>query len=165
MNDLGNLSINMVAGHSALAAGTTTTYTTANAFDFCINGKSGRKAAVTNGAAPTVDAVTGAAFVPQAIGTGSVYVYFVNAAGTVSVAQGQVVKLDVAGNFSILPQFPALPSGLVAFGYEVVRLAPATAPVPAVAAWTFGASNQSGVTGVTYSFTSVMVLPDRPQSA
>lgn len=165
MNDLSNLTQTFTTSVSALAAGTTTTYSTTGTTTYCIKGKAYSKAAVTNGATPTLDGNTGLAFRPIPIGSASVFVYGFNAAGTVVVVQGGIEPQDVAGNINRAPQFPLLPDNFSPIGYEVVRLAPATAAVPAVATWTFGTSNNSAVTGVTYSFTSVMMLPDRPQAA
>lgn len=165
MNDLSNITWTMVTNKAGLAAGTTTTYsTTAAPLQYCIKGKAYTKTAVTNGATPVVDVVDGLAFTPQAIGQASVYVFCFNAAGTIGVAQGGIENQDVSGNIVRPPQFPIIPDTYVPFAYLVVRLAPATAVTPAVATWTFGTNNLSGVTGVTYAFDDVMILPDRPQS-
>lgn len=165
MNDLSNLTQTFVTTKAGLAAGTTTTYTTANTTLYAIKGKAFSKAAVTNGATPVVDVVDGLAFTAQPIGTGSVYVLGFDSAGTIRVAQGSIETLDITGAFVRAPQFPAPADSFAPFGYIVVRAAPATAAVPAVATWTFGTNNLSAVTGVTYSFTDVMMLPDRPQIA
>jgi len=165
MNDLSNVTQTMVTNKAGLAAGTTTTYsTTAAPLQYCIKGKAYTKTAVTNGATPTVDITDGLAFTPQAIGQASVYLYCFNAAGTIGVVQGSIEAQDVSGNIVRPPQFGVVPDGYVPFGYQVVRLAPATAAVPAVAQWQFGVNNNSGVTGVTYAFQDIMILPDRPQS-
>lgn len=165
MNDLSNITQSMVTNKAGLAAGTTTTYsTTAAPLLYCIKGKAYSKTAVTNGATPTVDVTDGLAFTPQAIGQASVYVFCFNAAGTIGVAQGSIENQDVSGNLIRPPQFPVLPDTYVPFGYMLVRLAPATATTPAVAPWLFGTNNNSGVTGVTYAFDDLMLMPDRPQS-
>lgn len=154
-----NFSGNETYGYAGLTAGTTTTYTTANAFPFSIDGVMYSKAAVTNGASPTTDLLTGAAFKPLAVdtvnGNACVFVFAVNTAGTVSVAQGPIVKnsqLDV--NPLVFPQ---LPDTVAAFGYLVAR-----AGTTLAAPWTFGSSNLSGVTGMTYTFRNVNKLPARP---
>lgn len=165
MNDLSNLTQTFTTSVSALAAGTTTTYSTTGTVNYCIKGKAYAKAAVTNGATPTLDGNTGVAFKPIPIGFASVFVYGFNAAGAVVVVQGSIEKQDLTGAIVAAPQFPTLPDNISPIGYQVVRLAPATAAVPAVAQWTFGTSNNSAVTGVTYAFQSIMMLPDRPQSA
>lgn len=166
MNDLSNISVNMVMTKAGLVAGTTTTYSiTANPLTYCINGKAYTKATVTNGATPTLDLNTGVASLPLQIGQGSVYVFCYNAAGTIGVAQGSIETLDVTGAFIRAPKFGAIPSSYVPFGYLVVRAAPSTATTPAVASWTFGVNNLSGVTGVTYAFQDLLGMPDRPQIA
>ena len=123
------------------------------------------KAAVTNAATPTTDAVTGAAFVPVPIGGGSVFVFGYDSGGNIKVAQGSIVTLDATGAFNILPQFPIVPDTVCPFGYQLIQAAPATATTPAVATWTFGTNNNSSVTGVTYTMVDVMTLPDRPQAS
>lgn len=165
MNDLGNITQTLVTSVAGLAAGTTTTYSTTATVNYCIKGKAYAKTAVTNGATPTLDGTTGVAFKPIPIGSASVFVYSFNAAGAVVVSQGGIEAQDIAGAIVRAPQFPIVPDGAAPFGYQVVRSAPATAAVPAVAPWTFGTSNNSAVTGVTQTFTSVMLLPDRPQNS
>jgi hypothetical protein len=151
---------------AGLVAGTTTTYSiTANPLNYVLRSKWYSKATVTNGATPTTDANTGLAFTPIAFpasalvgGQGSVFVFGYDAAGNIKVAQGSVEQLDVAGKFVNAPKFPNLLDTITPFGYLVVTLG-----ATAVANWTFGTNNLSGVTGVTYAFQDVFVLPDRPQ--
>lgn len=161
----------------ALAAGTTTTISTTGTTTYGIKGKAYTKAAITNGATPIVDFSTGAAFLPipipatapnLAAGYGSVFTVGLDSTGAVRVIQGTVVPLDTSGNFINAPQFGGLgPQGsgstdndFCAIGYIVVKLG-----ATAVATWTFGTNNLSGVTGVTYTFVDVITLPDRPQVA
>jgi len=155
----------MTTMKAALAAGTTTTYSTTGTTLFCIKGKAYSKGAVTNGATPTTDFFDGLAFTAQtypansaSVGTGSVYVFGYDSGGTIRVCQGSIEQLDISGNFVIAPQFPPIPDTMCPFGYLLVRLGPT-----AVANWTFGTNNLSSVTGVTYTFVDVMTLPDRPQ--
>lgn len=133
-----------------LAAGTTTTISTTNAVDFAIAGKGYTHAAYTNQATPTTDAVTGAAFVGVKKGYGSVFVYGINAAGTLLCAQGEVVALDTSGTYAWKnkPQLPALPTDFAPFGYLTI-LAGSTAD--ATTGWVQGTSNQAAVTGITYA--------------
>lgn len=165
MDQLTQTPLTMATTVAGLAAGTTTTFTTANTTLYSIRGKAYSKAAVTDSATPTTDATTGAAFVAQAIGTGCVYVFGWDSSGAVKVSQGSQVTLDPTGAFLTLPQFPAIPDTVCPFGYLLVRLAPSTATTPAVATWTFGTNNQSSVTGVTYARRDVFTLPDRPQAS
>jgi hypothetical protein len=157
MDNLANTPLSLTTTKAGLVAGTTTTYTTANITQYAIRGLAYSKAAVTNGATPTTDATTGAAFVPVSANSGSVYVFAFDAAGALKVSQGGVTPLDVQGNFIRAPQFPSVPNTATAFGYLVLK-GGSTLASP----WTFGSSNLSGVTGATYTFTDVMTLPARP---
>lgn len=158
MDNLQNTPLSIVTTKAGLSAGTTTTYSTANTVLYCIRGKAYSKTAVTNGATPTTDITTGAAFVPVAANQGSVYVFGFDASGTIRVCQGQVSALDVAGNFIYTPQFPIVPDTVTPFGYLVFKGGSTLSGT-----WTFGTNNLSGVSGATYTFVDVMTLPDRPQ--
>lgn len=175
MEQQASIPVTMNFTKGALAAGTTTTISTTGTITYAIKGKLFTKTAITNGATPTVDFSTGAAFVPipipntapnLAAGYGSVYTVGLDKAGTVRVIQGTVVPLDGNGNFINAPQFGGLgPQGsgstdndFCAIGYILVQLG-----ATAVATWTFGTSNLSGVTGVVYTFVDIATLPDRPQ--
>lgn len=172
-DNLSNYPITMCLSAASLAAGTTTTYT-ASALTGVVRSKIFLRAAAANTATPTSDVVTALPFKPQTFpanansgGTGSVYVFCyvgapgpTTAASNIRVAQGTIEALDINGNFINLPQFPVLPDNVFPFGTLFVRLGPT-----AVANWTFGTSNLSGVTGVTYNFQDVAMIPDRPQSS
>lgn len=166
-----------------LAAGTTTTISTTGTTTYCIKGKAYTKAAITNGATPTTDWATGNAFIPipiplsspnlpgvpnGAAGYASVYTVGLDSGGNIRVIQGSIVPLDASGGFLTAPQFGGFgPVGssstsgdFCAIGYIIVKLG-----ATAVATWTFGTNNLSGVTGVTYTFVDVITLPDRPQTS
>lgn len=146
-------SLNLCLDKAGLTAGTTTTYTTAAAVAYAIKGKLYSKAAVTNGATPTTDFATGAAFKPVPIGFTSVFLLGFDAGGTVRVCQGTIEA--TGGN---APQFPTCPNTMTAVGYIVVNVGTTGA------AWTFGTSNLAGPpTGVTFSFQDILCVPDRPQ--
>lgn len=146
---------------AALAAGTTTTFATTGATLYCINGKAYSTAAGSNAATPTVDPNTGVAYKAVGVNKGSVFVHCYDgqaaAANAIKVYQGSIVDLDAGGNFTSAPEFPAIPDSVCPFAYELIQVASNGS------AWTFGASNQSSVTGVTFTRQDVMVLPDRPQ--
>lgn len=150
-----------------LAAGTTTTLTTVSSTSgnliYAIRGKAYSKADFTNGATPTTDAVTGAAFLPIPANYGSIFVVGLNAAGTMKVVQGDVGALDANGAFYKAPLFGALPDDFCPIGYEVVKCG--ATYVATTTGWLFGTHNQSSVTGVTYTFDDVVGLTDRPQIA
>lgn len=147
----------MCTSKVALAAGTTTTLSNTGTILFSIRGKAYSKSAMANAATPTNDINTGVAFVPVPANFGSIFVVGLNHAGTLQVAQGTVVALDTSGNFIDAPQFPALPADFCQIGYIVIQVGSTGSN------WTFGTSNLSGATGVTYTFQDLMSLPDRPQ--
>jgi hypothetical protein len=142
-----------------LAAGTTSTYTTAAATTCSIGGKFATTlAAQTNTATPTTQGDS-SAFTALAASQISVYVFCVVAAGTIAVFQGSVEDLDGADAVVVAPQFPAIDlETYCPFGYVVINNGSTGS------AWTFGASNWTA-TGVVDTFTDVLVLPNRPQTA
>lgn len=143
---------------SAVAAGTTTTLSQTTAAHYAIGGKLYKQASAwSNQATPTTDVNTGANFVGVPINNGSVFVIGVNAAGTMKVAQGPLQALDTSGKFILAPQFPALPEDFCPLAYLELLVASNGST------WTFGSSNNSGVTGVTYNFQDISTLPGRPQ--
>jgi hypothetical protein len=168
MDNLQFAPVTMALGLSAIAAGTTSTLSSTGVLPYAIRGKAFSRAAMANQATPTTDATTGLSFTPLTSppnastgGQGGVFVVGYDAAGALRVSQGTPEQLDTAGNFINAPRFPVVVADAVCpIGYIVVRLGPT-----AVANWTFGISNLSGVTGVTYSFVSIVGLPDRPQIA
>lgn len=146
-------------GKAGLAAGTTTTSTVANQTDFCIDGKAFRKATASNAATPTLDAVTGLAFPSITANQGTVVVYGLDASGAIKCSQGTIEPLDVQGAFTKQPNFPTTIGTVCPIGYLVLK-----GGAGLVGTFTFGTNNLSGVTGMTYTFTDVMVLPSRPQA-
>lgn len=144
---------------AGLAAGTTTTTTTANGatFVYCIRGKTYNATGASNGATPTTDINTGAAFTAIAVNKASVFVFGYNAAGALKCAQGTIVDYSDAGTFSVAPQFPALPDDFCPIGYELVKV------ISTGSSWTMGSSNQASQTGITKVFVDCSGLPDRPQ--
>jgi hypothetical protein len=144
---------------AALVAGTTSTVTTTVTAMYTINGKMYTKTAITNGATPTTDAATGVAFVPITFpNNGCVFVWGLDASGNQKVVQGPIQALDSSGNFIVAPQFGPVPDTMCPLAYIVIKLG-----ATAVANWTFGTNNLSGVTGVTYTFVDIGTLPGRPQ--
>lgn len=169
--------VTMNFSKAALAAGTTTTLSTTGTTTYAIKGKFYQKTAITNGATPVVDYATGNAFLPipipntapnLALGYGCVYTVGFDHSGNIKVIQGTIQALDSSGNFINAPQFGGLgPEGsgstdndFCPIGYIIVQLGST-----AVATWTFGTNNLSGVTGVTYTFVDIATLPDRPQTS
>lgn len=148
---------NITLSKAALAAGTTTTYTTANAVTYAIKGQLYSLAAASNAATPVVDANTGLAFKPLALNQACVFAFLVDASGNVTVAQGAIVSnLDLTGGAGAA-QFPGYKDDRTPFGYLLAQAGPT-----AVGNWTFGVNNLSGVTGLTNTFRDVMDSPAQP---
>lgn len=160
MDQLSRAPFTGCVSNAALAAGTTTTISTTGTTTFGIRGKAYSKTAITNGATPTTDYATGLAFNPVAANQGSIFSVCLDSGGNVRVIQGTVVPLDATGAFIQAPQFGGLTEDVAMIGYIVIK-----AGATAVGNWVFGTNNLSGVTGLTYTFVSVMGEPDRPQIA
>jgi hypothetical protein len=144
--------------NAALAAGTTTTISTTGTTHYAIQGKAYSTAAKTNAATPTTDANTGAAFVAVGANYGSIFTVGLDSSGAVKVMQGSVTALDSSGAFITAPQFGAVPDTVCPIGYIVIKCGSTASN------WTFGSSNLSGATGVTYTFVSVALgMPGRTQ--
>lgn len=158
MDQLSRAPFTGCVSNCALAAGTTTTISTTGTTNYGIRGKAYSKTAITNGATPTTDYATGNAFLPVAANQGSIYSVCLDSGGNVRVIQGTVAPLDVNGNFILAPQLGPLTEDVAMIGYIVIK-----AGSTAVGNWLFGTNNLSGVTGLTYTFVSVMGDPDRPQ--
>lgn len=143
-----------------LVAGTTTTVTTSTIVNCVIKGRTYIKAAASNAATPTTDIRTGAAFVGITANQGTVVILGYAASGaTIVAAQGSVEALDVQGNFINAPQLPAGGLGdlYAPFGAIVLKGASNLSGT-----WTFGSSNLSSVTGMTYTFINLSTYPARP---
>ena len=161
--------INMCTTSGLLTAtGAETVYDTTVTIVYATNGKLATKTAVTDGATPTTDYVTGAAFpalvggasVANTPGSGCIVVWGL-VAGTVVCIMGPHSRLDMQGKFKHdAPQFPAIPDNVVPFAYQVLK-AGATASATAII---FGTANWNA-TGFTNAIVNVAVLPDRPQVA
>lgn len=168
MEKLNFRGMNFCTSKAALAAGTTTTFSTTGATLYCIGGKAKSTAAGSNAATPTIDAVTGNAFLPLAASKGCTFVFCYDgsatAAAAINVIQGDIVDLDSAAdganaNFDITPPFPSyIPDTLTPFAYMITRVGASGST------WTFGSSNLAGPpSNVKHDFVDVMVLPDTPQ--
>lgn len=145
--------------NAALAAGTTSTISTTGTTHFAIKGKAYSTAAKTNAATPTTDAATGQAFTGITANQGTVVVVGLDSTGAVKAAQGTVTALDSSGAFVVAPQMPYVPDTMCPIGYIVLKAGSTLSGT-----WTFGTSNLSGVSGMTYTFVSVALgLPERPQ--
>lgn len=147
------------------ATGAVTTHDTTVTIDYVLDGVIASKTAITTGATPTTDYVTGAAFPPivgggsvdGAYGNGCIVLWGLIAGGTVKCIQGRQQALDVNGNFITAPEMPYFPSTFVPFAYQVLKAkatASATAIVFGTALW--------NATGFSNVIKNVTLLPVRP---
>lgn len=160
--DVAGITVGLGHAGFSLTGGAASTFATANAFPFAVNGKTASLAAAAGQATPTTDINTGVAPVGLTLAqklNGTVLVFLVNAAGTVAMAQGSVELTDAAGNFVNPPKWPSIPDNYVPFGYVVVKAGSTLAApfVPGTGNW-----NQ---TGITTAAVSIAALPDRNQVA
>jgi len=150
------------------ATGAETVHDTTVTISYVLDGKIAAKTAITDGATPTTDHVTGAAFPPLvggasvagAYGNGCIVVWGLISGGTVKCIMGRHSALDVAGRFITAPEFPSIPDTFVPFAYQVLK-AGATASATTVI---FGTANWNA-TGFTNAIVNVAELPLRPQIA
>lgn len=158
MDQYGAGTLTMGTTKAGMSAGTTTTLTTANTQLGMLRGKAISAAAAANQATPTLDSVTGVAFVGCPINKGTVYTMCRDSAGTLRAVQGQIVDLDSSSAFIYAPQFGPQLDTLFPIGYILVKVGPTGAT------WTLGTSNLAGPpTGVVFTIVDASVLPDRPQ--
>jgi hypothetical protein len=143
--------LTLVTNKAGSVAGTTTTLSiTASPLQYAIANLFLNRATFTNLASPTVDFNSGLPFAPIQPNFGSVFVLMVDALGNLRVSQGQTTALDVTGAFQIQPDGPTIPDTAAVYAYLTVKVGSTGS------AWTFGTSNMSGATGVTYTHRDVM---------
>lgn len=148
------------------ATGAETVHDTTVTINYVIDGKIDTKTAITDGATPTTDYVTGAAFpalvggasVANTPGYGCIVVWGLIAGDTVKCMMGPHERLDMQGNFVRAPQFPTVPKEVAVFAYQVLK-AGATASATAIV---FGTANWNA-TGFTNAIVNCAYLPARPQ--
>jgi hypothetical protein len=158
MDRLASVPLTLCLSKVTLAAGTTTTISNTGTTVFAIKGKAYSKSAMTNAATPTTDALTGSAFTALSASQGTVVVIGLDKDSNVKACQGPIVALDAANAFVQAPSFPLIPDTMCPIGYIVLKAGSTLSGT-----FTFGSSNLSGVTGMTYTFVDVIGLPDRPQ--
>tara|TARA_R110000868_G_scaffold319759_1_gene580700 strand:+ start:4237 stop:4695 length:459 start_codon:yes stop_codon:yes gene_type:complete len=139
----------LTASGAATTVGSGTMY-------YAIKGKAYTLALMSGTATPTTDINTGSAFTALAVLTGSVFLFGLNAAGDLKVAQGTVQALDVNEKFVLAPQFPAMPADFCPIAYITVKVGSSGS------AWTFGSSNWNA-TDVVLVIQDIVGLPERPQ--
>lgn len=117
MDSVAKAPITMCLSKATLAAGTTTTISTTGTTTFIIESFFYTKTAITNGATPTTDWVTGNAFIPIPVpgtttglgpsipsaptggGYACAFTVGFDHSGNVKAIQGPIVALDTNGNF------------------------------------------------------------------
>lgn len=153
--------ITMCLSKATLAAGTTSTLSNTGTTTYAIRGKAYTKAAMANAPTPTLDAATGLPFVPVPANQGCAFLIGFSAAGALLAVQGDLAPLNPGtGAFLSAPQFGGPPNDFCPIGYLILKAGSTASSAPG---WTFGSSNMSGVTGITYTFVDVVGIPDRPQ--
>ena len=158
MNPIDFTGVNFCATSGALTAtGTETVYDTTVTISFCINGKALTKTAVTDGATPTTDIITGVALETFAANQGCVVLWGLQADGTVVLAQSEI-RTMVEGKFINAPEFPVLPDSVCAFAYQVLKADSTAGTI------TIGTSNWDA-TGFTNAVVNLLAIPNRPQVA
>ena len=156
--NLDNRGKNFAVTSGALTAtGAETVHDTTVTLTYCVNGKHCAKTAITDGATPTTDHNTGAAFPSLTASKAAVVVWALNASGTVKCMQGPIVDYD-GTNYTPMPQFPAIPDDVTPFAYQVLKAASTAGTI------TFGTSNWNA-TGFTNTIVNVFVLPEHPQTS
>jgi len=168
----GNVVLSRAGGATANLSGITGAATTCTIQNttYSIGGKLYYKATASGAATPTTDAVTGKAFNAIQKNQGCVFVWTLDAAGTVGLVQGPLpvsptttgtqTNVDDSGNWTIPPQFPAIPDTLTPFAYSVVRAASTyagTGYLPGSANW--------NTTGITAGAVDLFAVPAVLQTA
>ena len=162
---------------AALVAGTTTTLTmTVNPY-YCIRGKAYTQATVTNVQPSIIDLTTGVTLAGIAAGFGAAILIGATSSEstTLRMIQGEAKPLEAntaaytPGDFVDAPQFGPMPDDFCPFGYVIVKVA---TDFTSGASYIFGSSNTTATgaqaaaaTAHANTFTSIMTLPDRPQTS
>lgn len=136
-------------------AATTHSY---SAFTVAINGVMSNIAANSGVATPTLDALTGVAFLPLAASKGCIFLWMVKADATDGVVQSTIKDLDANNNFvwdsPVLPPVPTPSAEWIPYAYVVVKNSSAGS------AWTHGVSNWNAA-GITLVVKNITSLPAR----
>ncbi len=143
------------------ATGAETVVDTTAQIDVVIDGVIYPIAAMADEATPTTDINTGAAFVPLQPDKTCFFVYMLNSAGTLAVAQSEIRDVDPDADTPVedggLPPLPSIPDGYCPFAVQRVQSAGTSS------AWTFGTSNWNA-TGITDVILNIATMPSRPPS-
>ena len=141
--------------------GAETVYDTTISILFSVDGVMKTKTAVTDGATPTTDGNTGAAFTAVLPDQASVFVWCMNAGGTVSLRQGSVVTVDGDTDDMVNAlQWPSIPDSVTPFAYTIYQ----TTGASAAGGLKPGTDNWNAA-GLTATHVNISTLPKRPQYA
>ena len=152
------IDIALISGALTTADAAETVYDTTVAITFLIDGVFKSKATVADGATPTTDGNTGSGFAAVLPDQVSVFVWGLNAGGTVSLYQGTVTDVDGGTDNAIdYPTFPTLPTGVAPFAYTIFQ----TDGTSAAAGLRPGTDNWNA-TGLTVTTVNCGALPARP---
>lgn len=172
MDYLQNVPATMCTTAAGLTAGTTTTFTVANAVNVAIKGKFGAVgAAASNQTTPTSDG-NGVTFASQAIpkGYGAIFIWCLDGSSTtitsaLKIYQGPVEALDNAtddgatSKFVRAPQLPAIPDTVCPFGALVIRNG-----TGAAATFALGTQYLASLSKVSKTWYDLCTLQDRLQA-
>lgn len=150
-----------VSGALTNADAAETVYDTTVAIDYCIDGKMYQKATVADGATPTTDGHTGAAFTAVLPDKICVFVWGLDSSSTVKLYQGSIEDVDGDTDVAkISPQFPFIPNDITPFAYTIYQ----TDGTSAAAGLRPGTDNWNA-TGLTVTVVNISTLPKRPQTS
>lgn len=138
------------------ATGGVTTHDTTVTINYVIDGVIRQKTAITTGATPTTDAVSGSSITLTA-SKARLAVWCLDSSGTVKVVAGDIVDWDGVA-FNVPPPVPPIPETLVPFATQMLKASSAAGTI------TFGSSNWNA-TGFTNSIENVCVLRARPRTS
>lgn len=142
-------------------SGAATTHATTTTINYVIDGITYIKTAITGGATPTTDIVSGSGITLTA-GKSRAVLWLLNAAGTVAVTAGDIVDWDGGttspdyGYGANAPVIPSVPDGYAPFALQVLKAGSTLSGT-----WTFGSSNWNA-TGLTVVVKNLFNTPPRP---
>lgn len=139
------------------ATGAETVHDTTATINYSLGGVLLQKTAITDGATPTTDAVSGSAITLTA-NHARLVVWCLDSSGDVKCIAGDTVAWDGTA-FQVAPHQPQIPDAYVPFATQLIKAGSTT-----VGTWTFGSSNWNA-TGVTNTIKNVSFLPGRPRTA
>lgn len=169
--------ITLALGKAGIGAGSTTTLSAATVISYAINGKAYTISAISAVQPASTDANTGVALKAIPAGFGAVVLIgYTAAAGTVmAMVQSELTPLGpngaafTPGAFIDAPEFPSIPDNFCPVAYAIVKVGTDYTPG---ASFTFASSGttatgaqSAAATAFAITYTAIIALPNRPQSA